>query len=220
MDAKLATTWANPERVAEVLSTDLPKDLMNKMDERGITVMAETTFWEGPYLVVQLQVQSVDVAALVESRSKNFYDEFGDLDEEAHMSHTMALRLKACLQSILSMLGVRTQLCLENDWLPLLLQYQMERILNESFATKLQRRKFHAISKVLAQDKQANYFFDTLREVREAYRPFLNFVETFSEAHEEKRMDLLQPPLSPVPPRRKRLITPPSPTTLTQKKAV
>ena len=207
--AKLATTaWANPERVAEVLQTELPKDLMKKLDAHGITAVAETTFWEGPYLVVQLQVQSVDAAALVEARSKTFYDEWGDVEEEAHMSRTMALRLKSCLQFLLSCLGIRIQSFLQNNFLPYLVQLPLERALDKSIAAKLQRRGFHASSKVLSQRNQARYFFETLHEVRQAYRPFCNFVETFEVAHHERvhvpaRKPCVVPPASPISSRKK-----------------
>ena len=185
--AGLAAAWATPERVAEALTIDLPKDLVAKMASKGLTAVAETTFWEGPYLVVQLQILSVSPAAMVEAQSKDFYDEFGDLEEEAHMSQALALRLKGCIQSVLSWFGMRTQKSLESDYLPMLIQSKMENIMDEALAGKLRKRGLHAVSKVLIEEKQARFFFDTLRQVRGAYRPFANFSRSFTLPHEKEQ---------------------------------
>ena len=193
---KLAATWATPERVAEAMTVELPRDIVNKMALRGITAVAETTFWEGPYLVVQMQIQSVSPAAVVEARSHNFYDEFGDLEEEAHMSRDWAMCIKSCLQRILSWLGMQTQQSLEGDYLPWLIQSKMESVMNEAVAGRLQRTRLRAVSKVLTEEKQARYFFDTLRQVREAqhqsFAKFADFAESFAvrcgSDMEEKKM--------------------------------
>lgn len=184
--AGLAAAWATPECVAEALTAEVPKHLVAKMASKGVTAVAETTFWEGPYLVVQCQILSVSPAAMVEAQSVNFYDEFGDLEEEAHMSQALALRLKSCIQRILSWFGMKTQTSLEGDYLPRLIQSKMEAVMDEALETKLKRRGLHAISKVLIQERQARYFFDILRRVRAAHRPLTNFAETFALAAHEK----------------------------------
>mmetsp|Transcript_11684 Transcript_11684/g.22387 ORF Transcript_11684/g.22387 Transcript_11684/m.22387 type:complete len:268 (+) Transcript_11684:122-925(+) len=180
----LAAAWATPERVAEAMAIDVPKNLVAKMADKGLTTVAETTFIEGPFLVVQVQILSVSPAAMVEAQSKDFYDEFGDLEEKAHMSQALALRLKHCIQSVLDWFGVKNKKSLESDYLPRLIQSKMESIMDEAVAGKLKQRGLHAISKVLIQEKQARYFFDTLRQVREAHRPFANITGAFALSHE------------------------------------
>lgn len=182
--AGLAAAWATPDRVAEALTTELPKHLVAKMTSKGLTAVAETAFWEGPYVVVEVQIHSVSPAAMVEAQSKDFYDEFGDLEEEAHMSQALALRIKHCIQTFLSWFKIGTQKSLEDDYLPKLIESKMESIMDEAVAGKLKRRGLHAVSKVLIQEKQARYFYDTLRQVRQAHRPFANFTGPFTISKE------------------------------------
>lgn len=192
--AKLATTWATPERVAEALSTELPKHLVNKMASKGLTAVAETAFWEGPYVVAQVQILSVSPAAMVEAQSKDFYDEYGDLEEEATLSQAWALRIKSCIQRVLSWMGMSTQKTLEGDYLPWLIESKMQGIMDEAVAGKLQRVGLHAVSRVLTEEKQARYFFETLRQVREAYRPFSDFVGAFTMNQQQREViDHLHP---------------------------
>jgi hypothetical protein len=187
LSSQLVKTWATPERVAEVMSADLPTHLMKKMELHGVKAVAETTFCYGPFLVVQVQIQSVSPTDMVEASSKDFYDEFGELDEEAHISQSLALRIKGCLQSILNLLGMSTKKSLEDNYLPHLLHSQMTRILQEGVTAKLKQRGFHAVSKVLAEDKEARFFFDTLHRVRQAHRPFANFEESFTSISEDSK---------------------------------
>jgi len=185
MACGIAAVWATPERVAEAMAIDVPKNLVAKMADKGLTAVAETTFIEGPFLVIQVQILSVSPAAMVEGQSKDFYDEFGDLEEEAHLSQALALRLKNCIQGILYWFGMKTQKSLERDYLPRLIESKMESIMDEAVADKLKRRGLHAISKVLIEEKQARYFFDTLRQVREAHRPFTDFAGVFVHVQEK-----------------------------------
>lgn len=191
--AKLATTWATPERVAEVMAVEVPKNLVAKMAAKGMTAVAEAIFWEGPYVVLQIQVHSVSTTAMVEAQSKDFYDEdTGELEEGAHMNEAWATRLSCCVQRILQLLGVRTQQSLENDYFPRLIQYNIDKIMDECIAEKLEKKRVKAITKVLPESKQARYFFETLQEVREAQnKPFTNFAEMFQQMPAEEKSELL-----------------------------
>ena len=185
--SQLVNTWATPERVAEAMSTELPTSLVEKLSLHGVKAVAETTFWEGPFLVVQVQIHSVSPTVSIEAQAKDFYDELGDLEQEACWSEGFALRVKACLQSILFLLGMRTKQAIENNVLPRIIQSNMERIMQEGVTSKMKRRGLHGVVKVLTENKQARYFFDTLRRVRQAHRPFANFEESFTSIHEETK---------------------------------
>lgn len=162
----VATTLATPERVAAALAADLPKQMVDKMASKGLTAAAELTFLEGPYVVVQLQIQAVSPAAMIEAQSKDSYNADGQLEVAAQLGQDWAARLQACLASVLALIGVHRQKSLEQEYLPRLVQSKMETVMGDIMAGKLQDKGLQAVSQVLPEDKQARFFFGTLRELR------------------------------------------------------
>jgi len=185
MATKAATTMATPERVAQLLAQEMPQKLVEKMAAKGMTAAAELGFVQGPYVVVQLQIQSVDPAALVEAQTKDVYDEDGELDESATLQPDMATKILNWMEWFLQMIGIERQRSLQDEFLPKLIQSKMETMMGEVMAEKLDSKGLQAISKVLPEEKQARYFHSTLRELREAkeaMRPKVKIAAAMAEA--------------------------------------
>eukprot|EP00977_Amphora_coffeiformis_P009771 scaffold2246_cov162-Amphora_coffeaeformis.AAC.30 len=199
MATKAATTMATPERVAQLLAQEMPQKLVEKMAAKGMTAAAELGFVQGPYVVVQLQIQSVDPAALVEAQTKDVHDEDGELDESATLQPDMATKILNWMEWFLQMIGIERQRSLQDEFLPKLIQSKMETMMGEVMAEKLDSKGLQAISKVLPEEKQARYFHrelpllfavpamcnSTLRELREAkeaMRPKVKIAAAMAEA--------------------------------------
>jgi hypothetical protein len=177
--AKLATTLATPDKVAALLGNELPKKLVSKLADKGLTAVAEAAFQEGPYIVLHLQLQQADTKVMIQAQTTDVYDEDdGSLESAATLSKDWAATILACLQRVWSWLGGARQKSLEEDYLPKLIQAKMEDLMGEVLADKLEQKGLEAISEVLPEAQQARYFFDTLRQVRatkEAGRPLRKF---------------------------------------------
>jgi hypothetical protein len=176
---KLVTKLATPEKVAEVLATELPKKLVTKTANKGLTAVAEVAFQEGPYIVLHLQLQQADTKVMIQAQTTDDYDEDdGSLEQSATLSKDGAARILSCLQHFWSWLGGHRQRSLEEDYLPKLIQARMEDLMGEVLADKLEQKGLEAISEVLPEEQQARYFFETLRQVRatkEEGRPLRKF---------------------------------------------
>lgn len=172
--SKAATILATPERVASMMSEKMPLKIVDKMASKGITAMAETVFCDGPYVVLQLQLQSVSPQAMIEAQSKYVYDENGNLEDTAKLEPGWTATLQRWLKWVLSMIGLENQKSVEEEYLPKLIQAKMESIMGDIVATKLETKGMKAVSQVLPETEQARFFYKTLLElqqVKENMRP-------------------------------------------------
>jgi hypothetical protein len=152
--AKAASKLATPSAIAIKMSQELPRRMPMEMAEKGMIVEAETVFQEGPYLVVQLQVQRIDSVLLAEVKAL----------ENKETDWTWLIRL---LMWVLTLLGARNQRSLEEEFLPRVVQSKMEPLMTEMLKVKLEEEMLmEADTMVLGEDKQARYFFRTLKDIR------------------------------------------------------
>jgi hypothetical protein len=152
--AKAASKLATPTAIATKMSQELPRRMPMEMAEKGLTVVAETVFQEGPYLVVQMQVQRIDSVLMAEVKAL----------ENQEMDWTWLIRL---LIWVLRLLGAANQRSLEEDYLPQVVQSKMEPLMNQMLKVKIEvEMLMEADTMVLGEDKQARYFFQKLKEIR------------------------------------------------------
>lgn len=153
--AKVASKLATPSVVAQKMSQEMPRHMPLKMAEKGMTVHAEAVFQEGPYLVVQLQVQRVDTAMMVEIKALE--------RKEQRWSAIVEF-----LTWLMGLLGAKNQKSLEEEFLPRVVQKKIESIMTDMLKVRMEEDvQMQAETKVLGEDKQARYFFEKLKEVRE-----------------------------------------------------
>lgn len=166
----VATKLATPERVAGVMEKELPKKMVQKMASKGFTAVAETIFREGPYVVVQLQLQHADTSAMAAAMAVDTYDEDDEtkIEQKAVLTQDWAARIQMWLQTVFSWIGGKRQRNFESDYLPRIIQSKMEEVMNDLIADKLEEKGVNAISRVMKQEEQARYFFDTIACLRAA----------------------------------------------------
>lgn len=180
---KAATTVATPERVAGVLSQELPKKMVEKMASKGLAAAAELVFVEGPYVVVQMQILSVSPAAMIEAQAHDKYDDdTGELKRKATLSSNWAARLTQCWHHLLRIIGVHRKHLLQEEYLPNLIQSKMESVMGDVVADKLESKGLEAMSQVLPEMQQARFFFSTLQQVREEMKPKYKVTSAVAQA--------------------------------------
>ncbi|CAB9497047.1 expressed unknown protein [Seminavis robusta] len=152
--AKAASKLATPTTIATKMSQEMPKKMPLEMAEKGMTVTAEAVFQEGPYVVIQLQVQKLNSVLMAEVKAL----------EDKETDWTWLIRL---LTWFLSLLGATHQKTLEEEYLPRIVQAKMEPMMNEMLKVRLEEEmKMEATTQVLGEEKQARYFFQKLKEIR------------------------------------------------------
>lgn len=163
--SKIAAAVATPERVAAMMSTKLPEMLPQKLGSKGMTAVARNVFVEGPFAVFEVQIQKVDMNVLIDSQTSDFIDEDGDL-EPATMDESLAEKILHWLNRFFELIGMRNKDRLEGDYLPRVVQRQMETMMTDMMAEKLETKGLDAEPTVLSEEKQARFFFQTLQELR------------------------------------------------------
>jgi hypothetical protein len=151
-------TWdlTTANRVIDKMGPRLCRDIPIKMSRKGIQVHVENVFSEGNYLVQELQVQHVDAVVMAEARNNSAER---DKDEG-----TLASSL---FKGMFTVIGVQNQASLECDLLPNIVQRKVSASICEMMREKLAEKKMTADVKILQEEKQARFFFNTLRIVRE-----------------------------------------------------
>lgn len=154
LGSRAASKMATPDVIASKMGQEMPKKMPKEMSEKGMVVEAETVFQEGPYLVVQLQVQKINSVLMAEVKA---------LEAQEHKYDWLI----GLLIKFLQFLGVKNQKTLEEQYLPRVVQSKMGSLMDEMLKVKLEEEmKMDAECKVLGEDKQARYFFGKLKEVR------------------------------------------------------
>jgi hypothetical protein len=111
--AEVASKRITPSKVASQLGGKLIKKIPKKMKEKGLTVEMEQVFCEGPYVVLALQVQHVDMVA-AEKAMREDKTLTSDIEEEDEASNTVAGTL---LQWSLYLMGSTNQKKLEEGFI-------------------------------------------------------------------------------------------------------
>jgi hypothetical protein len=160
--AKAASKMVTPSVIAEKMAKKLCKTLPKKMSEKGLTVEVKPVFCEGPYVVLQLQVQHVDTLAVEKSQSEKNADL--TKDDDASKSSFAGLMLEWSLKLI----GQKNQKKLEEDFLPQQVQEKLKNEMAIIMAEKFEEKQLTAEVEILKEDKQARYFYLKLQEVKAA----------------------------------------------------
>jgi hypothetical protein len=165
--AEVASKRIKPSKVAIQLGGKLVKKMPKKMKEKGLTVEMEQVFCEGPYVVLQLQVQHVDMVAaekaMREDKTKTATPLDDDIEQEDQASNTVAGTL---IQWSLYLMGSTNQKKLEEGFLATQVQAKLETAMAEMMNEKLQEKQIIADCDIVKEEKQARYFYAKLQEVR------------------------------------------------------
>lgn len=106
--------------------------------------------------MIQLQVQKINSVMMAEVKALE--------NKEQNLSWLVNF-----LTWLLQLIGAKNQKSLEEEFLPKVVQKQMEPMMNEMLKVKLEEEmKMDAESMVLGEDKQARYFYNKLKEIRAA----------------------------------------------------
>jgi hypothetical protein len=164
--AEVASKRITPSKVASQLGGKLMKKMPKKMKQKGLTVEIKQVFCEGPYVVLELQVQHVDMVAaekaMREVNTEQDEDEDDEDDDEA-ASNTVAGTL---IEWSLYLMGTRNQKKLEEGFLATQVQAKLQTAMAEMMNEKLQEKQIIADCDIVKEEKQARYFYAKLQEVR------------------------------------------------------
>ena len=187
---EIASKRVTPSKVAEKMGAKLCKILPKKMKEKGLTVRLEEVFREGPFVVLQLQVQHVDLVTMEKVRNEEI-SRSSEEDEEA-ASNNFAGTL---IDWSLKLIGTTNQKKLEESFLPAKVQAKLETSLTTMMGEKFKEKQIQADIKIVKEKRQARYFYEQLREVRLAMEqvkrtnPFKQFRKKLSYGKETQDDD-------------------------------
>lgn len=151
---QVAREVVTPSAIAKKVGKKLCKKIPAKMEKKGISAVLEEVFREETYVVLQLQVQHVETVALTRSQSSG--------------TRRIIDLFIFFIQMFFVLIGVKSKKSIEENILPPLVQTNLESALDELMEEKLLKKKLIAETKVLAESKQARYFFAKLQEVQES----------------------------------------------------
>ena len=125
-----------------------------------MTVEMEEVFREGPYVVLQLQVQHVDTIIVEKvQREENL-----DLaqDDDAQSSSVAG----ALLEWSMWLIGQNNQQQLEENFLPQKVQDQLQKKMMAMMTEKFEQKQLKADVEIVKEEKQARFFYSRLQSVR------------------------------------------------------
>ena len=175
---RLASNIITASKAAEKAAPGMAKEMPIKMKQKGLTIVTEPVFQEGPYFVIMMQVLHVSLEVMMEAKSKadeekkkKTSDEAGDDtgNDVTTTSKTEDGCVVTFLKGILSMMGVNMVNTMESAYLPSLIQSKIQVQLDEMMSKQMyDEKKMKARCDVLDQSSQSRYFYAMLKEVREA----------------------------------------------------
>jgi len=168
-----------PSKIVPKISKKIVKLLPLKMRQKGIKIAAELAYVEGPYFVLELQVQHVDIDKLKESANN---PEEGKNDDNKSIS-SAGLELMIAEQKIKDKEEELAREKADNEgfiarwvnWgkakaeetaLPTMVQKKIEVAMAEILTKKMAEKKIQVVSVVCPEEKQARYFFKQMKTVR------------------------------------------------------
>jgi hypothetical protein len=152
-----------PSTLAQKIGGKLCERMPPKMADMGLTVAMEEVFREGPFVVMQLQVQHVDTLAVEKAqRLENADLTQSDLDTTTNEATLASALLEWCLKLI----GTDKKKQLEEDFLPEKVQSKLATKILEVMTEKFDRQGLVIYIEILKEEQQARFFYRQLREVR------------------------------------------------------
>ena len=149
-----AADMVTASKAAEKAAPGMCEEMPQKMKEKGLTVHCEPVFQEGPYFVVSMQVLHADVQLMMDAEKQAG-------QEEGFVARTVKWILKAA--------GVDVVDKVQRDYLPGMIQAQMQPKLDEMMAQQMyEEKKMKGSVDVLPEEKQARYFYAMLKAIRAA----------------------------------------------------
>jgi hypothetical protein len=158
--AKVASKLMKPPKIAEKMGKKICKKIPKKMKEKGLTVEMEEVFREGPYVVLQLQVQHVDTIAVEKAQREENVD-LGQ-DDDAQSSSVAG----ALLDWSMWLIGQNNQKKLEGGFLPQKVQAKLQTKMMAMMADKFEEKQLKADVEIMKEEKQARFFYSRLKAVR------------------------------------------------------
>lgn len=150
-------TLSTASKVVDKMGPRLCHDIPTKMSKKGIQVHVENVYSEGNYLVLELQVQHVDAIVMAEAKPKR----------DRKNDHTWSLT-SGLFHGAFTVMGSKNRNSLERDLLPSIVQYKLSVSIREMMQAKLTAKKMTADIEIQQEEKQARFFFQMLKAVREA----------------------------------------------------
>jgi len=160
--AAARVTWDSitAAKVVDKMGPRLCQEIPIKMSRKGILVHVENVFTEGNYIVLELQVQHVDAVVMTEAKHKSRQDDV----------HNGTLT-SGLFKGIYTVIGANNRDSIEHEVLPNIVQRKVSVSIREMMQEKLAEKKMTADVEILQEEKQARFFFTTLKAVRECNAP-------------------------------------------------
>jgi hypothetical protein len=153
---KFAADKISAARIVNKMAPKMVKEMPVKMKKKGLTVHAEEVFRDGAFFVIQMQVQHVDAAVMLEAKQLAG-DEVGQ--------ERFAVKF---VRWFLGAMGVTLADTVQTDYLPDLIQKKMQPSMGEMMEEEMAEKKMKASVEVLPEKKQARFFYALLQQVRDA----------------------------------------------------
>lgn len=154
---QFAADYVKAAKVVSRMAPKMVEEMPIKMKKKGLTVHAKEVFRHGPFFVIQIQVQHVNAAVMMEAKKMAGKNGFGGND-------TIALRV---IKWMLSCTGVTLADTVQTDYLPDLIQKKIHPSMGMIMVEELAEKKMKAAVQVLPEQKQSRFFYALLQQVRE-----------------------------------------------------
>lgn len=183
---KIASDLVTATVVAKQMSGKLCEKIPRKMQEKGMTVIVEPVFQEGPYVVLQLQVHHIDTFKLACPPEIEKHKDLSTMEavELAPITPSTAWADFRCAWNandpkrkakfmvfvwalVFWIIGSSRRKKLEELYFPMLVQSKMDSVMTEMLEQKMEKKKMDAEAIVLSEQKQARYFYAQLQRVRQ-----------------------------------------------------
>ena len=155
--AHVASMRTTPDKIAERLGGQLCEKTTRKLAEMGVTIEMEECFREGTYVVLQLQVIRVDARTIQRAQVQ------GKLEKGTSETTTAS---GAMLDWCLTIIGTENQKKLEEEYLPDKVEAKLQSKILAIMKDKLEKKGIIANIEIVKEEKQARYFYEKLKEIR------------------------------------------------------
>lgn len=155
----VAGRFISDAKVVQKMSEQICIKVPSSLQSKGIRALADEVFREGPYLVVQLQVQHVDSGVILSKAHQQ--SEYGS--NKAYVIGVVII----IVQWFFALIGLQRQQTVEETLLPSIVLNRLETAMNEVMEEKLIEKGVEAETLIVAEAGQARYFYEKLRQLRE-----------------------------------------------------
>ena len=145
--------------IVEKMIPNMLAEMPVKMKRKGLTVHVEEVCRDGPYFVIMMQVQHVDISTMMEVKQ---------LEDNSQCKEGVLIKV---VKFILNLMGLKLADSVQRDYLPALIQAKMQPDMGEMMQGEMAEKNMKASVEVLPEESQARFFFGLLQQVREAEAP-------------------------------------------------